>query len=814
MLSNLHQAGRALARTPGYALAVILTLAIGIGGAAAVASVLRSVLLRPIPSAPRDRVMSLFEQDSLANIRPISYPTFQDLRASAPRAFEALAFARGIGSVLKGDAGAERLTAAYVTPDFFRVLPSPAAHGRTLLPDDFSPGNSGVVVLSHQLWLRRFGGDPGIVGRTLRLGESTPVVVGVMPADYIFPPWAELFAPIDAIASDPALSQRTLHVDSRVVGRLRAGVDSAQAMRELTPIAARLAEAYPAETGEFRRLALSPSVDELISGIGPQLRLLTFAAVLVLLIASVNIANLSLARATVRGRELAVRTALGAGRGALLMLLATESAILAAVGAGLGLLGAHWCVAFIRTAGQEVLPRAAEIALDWRLVLAAAAIAMFLVVLLGVLPAVWQASADLGSALREGRGGGTAPARRRVRAGLVVAEFAIALVLLVGSGLLVRSLFRLQQVDPGFDVPNLVAAPLAPPSPKYDDPARTLALYRAAVEAVGSEPGVEAVALTRHVPLGGAGIDTPVESDRTPPGNDPPQALFREVDERYFATAGIPLLQGRAFTADDMAHPGDAVLVNRTMARRWWPEGSVIGNRITVHEMVQGSPDFGAPMRATVVGVVGDVRHYGVEVDPVPEVYLPYTLAPGHRMTLLVRVRGNPDAAVRQISSTLARLEPDLPLVGATLPNGVETLRAILDDGLAYRRLIAGLLGAFTLPALLLAALGIYGVIAYLVAQRTGEIAIRLALGSTSAGVGRLVLRDGLRLALVGVVLGLGGALALARLLRSELFGVSALDPLTLAGAAAVLVGVALAATWVPARRATHVSPTEALRAE
>jgi len=369
-------------------------------------------------------------------------------------------------------------------------------------------------------------------------------------------------------------------------------------------------------------------------------------------------------------------------------------------------------------------------------------------------------------------------------------------------------------VDPGFDVPHLVAAPIAPPSPRYDDPARALALYRAAAEAVSSEPGVEAVALTSHVPLTGAGIPTPVESDGTPAGTDPPQALYREVDERYFATAGIPLLQGRGFTADDMTHPGDAVLVNNVMARRWWPDGSAVGRRITVRKSVQGRPDFGEPVRATVVGVVGDVRHYGVEVEPGPEVYLPYTLVVWPRMALLVRVRGNPDAAVRHITGTLARLEPDLPLVGATLPGGVETVGAILDQGLAYRRLIAGLLGAFTAPALLLAALGIYGVIAYLVAQRTGEIAIRLALGSTPAGVRRLVLRDGLRLALVGVVLGLAGALALTRLLRSELFEVSATDPVTLAGAAAVLVLVAALATWLPAQRATRVSPMEVLRAE
>jgi predicted permease len=401
-----------------------------------------------------------------------------------------------------------------------------------------------------------------------------------------------------------------------------------------------------------------------------------------------------------------------------------------------------------------------------------------------------------------------------MRAALVVAEFATALVLLAGSGLLVRSLLRLQQVDPGFDVPHLVAAPIAPPSPRYDDPARALTLYRAAVEAVAAEPGVEAVALTSHVPLTGAGIPTPVESDGTPAGSDPPQALYREVDDRYFATAGIPLLQGRGFTADDMTHPGDAVLVNRAMARRWWPDGSAIGRRITVRKSVQGRPDFGEPVRATVVGVVGDVRHYGLEVEPGPEVYLPYTLVVWHRMALLARVQGSPEAAVRQITHTLARLEPDLPLVGATLPGGVETVGAIRDEGLAYRRLIAKLLGAFTVPALLLAALGIYGVIAYLVAQRTGEIAIRLALGSTPAAVRRLVLRDGLRLALAGVILGLGGALALTRLLRSELFEVSPNDPISLVGAAAVLVLVAALATWLPAQRATRISPMEVLRRE
>lgn len=814
MPGSLHQAGRSLARSPGYAIAVILTLALGIGGAAAVTSVLRSVLLRPVPSAPADRVMNLAERDSLGNIRPMSYPTFQDWRAGSTRTFEALAYARGLGVTLKGDQGAERLLAAYVTADFFRVLRSPALLGRTLQPDDFAPGGENVVVLSHRLWLRRFGGDPSAVGRTLELDRGTPVVVGVMPADYAFPTWAELYAPLGAIAADPALTQRTLHVDSRVVGRLRAGLDTVQAGRELAPVAARLAEAYPGETAGYGEVTLAPAADEVLGGVGPQLRLLTLAAVLVLLIASVNVANLSLARASVRGRELAVRTALGAGRGALLRLLAAESVILGTIGAGLGLLGAYGCIGLIRRAGREVLPRAAEIMVDWRLVLGSAAVAVLLVVLLGLLPVVWQATSQLGTSLREGRGSGGAPARRRVRAALVVAELAIALLLLVGSGLLVRSLARLQHIDPGLDVTHLLAAPIAPPSPRYDDPARALALYRAAAEAVAAEPGVQAVALTNHVPLAGASISTSVETDTRPTGADPAEALFREVDERYFATAGIPILQGRGFTADDMLHPGDAVLVNRALARRWWPDGSAIGRRLTARKSAQGRADFGEPVRAIVVGVVGDVRHFGVEVEPVPEVYVPYTLTVWPRMSLLVRVTGEPGAAIRRITRTLARVEPDLPLIGAAFPAGVQALPDILDEGLAYRRLIAGLLGAFTVPAILLAALGIYGVIAYLVAQRTGEIAIRLALGSTPAGVRRLVLSDGLRLALVGVILGLAGALALTRLLRSELFQVSATDPLTLGGAAAVLVMVAGVAAWLPAQRATRVSPMAVLRGE
>jgi putative ABC transport system permease protein len=451
---------------------------------------------------------------------------------------------------------------------------------------------------------------------------------------------------------------------------------------------------------------------------------------------------------------------------------------------------------------------------DWQVLVAAATVSVGLVVILGLLPVVWSASGNPVSGLKESAAGATGPQRRRIRSWLVIAEFGLALMLLVGSGLLVRSLLNLQQVDPGFDVDRLLAVPIAPPSPRYDEPSRALALYRAALDAVAAEPGVEAAALTNHVPLTGAGILTRLETDGAPRGDEPPEVLYRVVNEDYFTTAGIPMLQGRGFSADDMASPGDAVVVNQALARRWWPDGSAIGRRVTVFKSAQGRPDFGERVSGTVVGVVGDVRHYGVEIEPVPEVYLPYTVSVWPRMAVLARVRGDVAGMTRQLTRVLSRLEPDLPLAGAGFPGGIQPVDEILGEGLAYRRLIAGLLGAFAVPALLLAGLGIYAITAYLVTQRTGEIAIRLALGSTPGAVVGLMLRQGVRLAAIGVALGLAAAVALTRLIRAELFEVSPTDPVTLLSGAVVLVAIGAIATFLPARRAMGVSPMQALRSE
>jgi predicted permease len=815
MIRDLAHATRTLRRSPGYSLAVVLTLALGIGGTAAVTSVLRSVLLRPLSYAPADRVVTALERDSTGNERLASYPTFQDWSAGTS-AFDGLAFVRGLGAVMKTGGGAERLIGAYVSEDFFRVLSDAPLIGRTLAAGDFTSDGPGAVVLSHRLWQRRFGGVRSALGRSIVLGVRSYTVVGVMAPDYGYPPWADLYAPIAAIeATDAALRERGVHVDSRVVGRLRAGVDTAAARGDLSVIAARLADHYPAESGGWRSVSLYPVADEVLAGIGPQLELLTAAAGFVLLIACVNIANLSLARATIRSRELAIRTALGAGRGALFRLLVAESLVLGAAAASLGLLGALWFIGWIKASAGTVLPRVATIAVDGAVVAGTAAVSIVVVVAFGLLPALVAPGRALTAALKDGGGAGSGRTRQRIRAALVVGEFALALMLLVGAGLLVRSLQQLQQVRPGFDLDHLVAIPIDPPSPRYDDPARALALYEAVAEAARAVPGVRSVGLTNHVPLSGASITSRFDVAGAPADSDASAGvLFRSVDAGYFGTAGIPIVAGRGFERSDIAGAVPSVIVNETLARRYWPGRNPIGEAATVYKAAQGRADFGQPVRVTVVGVVGDVRHFTLDTDFQPEVYVPYTLAVWPRIAVLVRADGPPERLALGLKRAVLRVDPDIPLEGADFRSGIQTLTGMLDNTLAYRRLVTGLLAAFAVPALLLAALGIYGVMAYLVVQRSFEIAIRMALGASPQAVVRLVLSQGLRLVLAGAALGSLGALAGTRLLQGQIFGVSPTDHLTLLAAICILLLVGLIASYLPARRSARVPPMRVLQSQ
>jgi putative ABC transport system permease protein len=698
-----------------------------------------------------------------------------------------------------------------VTDEYFRVLPESAALGRTLGPGDFAPGAPAVAAISWPLWQRRFGGDRSVIGQSLTLGEQSYTIVGVMPLGFVYPVWADLWAPITVILpTDPALQQRGLHADSRIVGRLRIGVDSAAGVRALSAVAAHLAEAYPAENGGWRSVAFLPVAAEILGGTGPQLRLLTAASVFVLLIACVNVAALALARAGARSRELAIRTALGGGRGALLRLLAAECVVLGVAAGALGLVAAMLLVGWLRVGGRDLLPRAAELAVNPGAMAAAVALSVTLVVVLGVVPAL-RSSSLLG--FRQGSGAGAAPARRRLRAALVVGEIALALVLLTGAGLLLRSLERLQRVPTGFDENRLLAVPILPPSSRYESPERALQLYSDVAAAVAGVPGVRAVALTNHVPLSGASIDTPLEVEGAA-ARESDQALFRVVDTAYFRTTGIPVVRGRDFTVDDLTHPGDAALVNQALADRYWPGGDALGKRITVRKSAQGRPEFGAPVHATIVGIVGNVRHYSLDTDFVPEVYLPYTVTVWGWMALVVRTAEDPAALVPAVARAARSVEPDLPLEGVSLSNRVYDLPTSLRESLAYRRFITGLLGAFAVPAVLLAALGIFSVVAYLVAQRSREIGIRMALGAQRRNVLALVLAEGLRLAGVGVLLGTLGAIATTRWLSSELYETSATDPLTFVLAAVTLAGISLGASVIPAGRATTIDPARTLQSE
>lgn len=812
---DLRLAIRTLARSPGYSLAVVVTLGVAIGATGTVVGVLRSILLRPLPYAPADRVIMVAEQDSAGNNRPASYPTFQDWRAGT-NAFEALAYARGLGAVMKTGQGSVRLVGAYVSDDFFQVLPEQALIGRVLGSDDFSPGAPSVVVLSYHLWQRRFGGDRSVVGRSVTLSDRSYTVVGVMPPNFLYPTWADLYAPIGTIlGTDKALSQRGVHTDSRVVGRLRAGVDTIAARHALSSVAAHLAEVYPAESGGWRSVLTYPVVAEVLGDVGSQLRLLTGAAIFVLLIACVNVAGLSLARATARSRDLAIRIALGAGRATILRLVATESLVLGVAAGALGLIVSIWMVRWIRLFGSGLLPRVDEVGVDAGMVILSTALSVLLVVALGLVPTLRSSSDALAAGLREGVGAGTARGRNRLRAGLVVTEFALSLILLAGAGLLVRSLVRLQQVNPGFDVEHLLAMPINPPAGRYAEPDRALALYKAVAEAAAAVPGIRSVSLTNHVPFSGASMPSHIEVDGVASDSDDgAEVLFREVDDAYFRTAGIPILAGRGFTSGDIANPGDAVVVNQNLVKRYWPGRNPVGQRITLFKSAQGRPDFGQRVRATVVGVAGDVRHYSPETDVVAELYVPYTLTVWPWMSLIARVDPHASGVALGLKRAILAVDPDIPLAGADFRSGVYEVGESFRDTLSYRRLVTGLLAAFAVPSLLLAGLGIYGVIAYIVALRGHEIAIRMALGAGRYTVLRLVLVQGMRLAFLGVALGSLGAAAVTRLLQSQLYEVTPTDPVSFVGAALVLAVVGLAATYLPALRATRVEPMRALRAE
>jgi putative ABC transport system permease protein len=810
LLHDLRYAVRSLLKSRGFTVVAVLTLALGIGTTTAVFSVVNGVLLRPLPFAEQGRLFYLLEQSAEGGRRLPSYPNFLDWKRDATTLD--IAYARGRREAMRGADGVENVLVAYVSPRFLSILGARPALGRTILPDEEAGGGANAAVITHDFWMRRFGGDPAAVGKTLVLGDRSYTVVGVMPRGARFPQWVDIWAPVGAIeGTDRVLAERDFHADGILIGRLHAGVSQARAEGELGSIARRLAAAYPEANREWTSVVARPVSTLIIGDVKPRLLVLMGAVAVVLLIACANVTSLSLARAATRTREIAIRSALGAGRARVVRQLLTESALVAMAGGVLGVIIAWAGVALLRRAAPWAVPRIDEVSLDSTVLLFVLLVSFATALVVGLVPALRAASPDLGDSLREWVQAGGGHQRQRLRSMLVIAEIALALVLVAGAGLLIRSFWELQRLQLGFDPSHMVTFDVTPPSSRYDEPRAAAALFTRLADAMQPIPGVASVALS-NFPPGGGGIPARVEIDgRVAYGEWGDRgAIFRTISRGYFDVARIPLRKGRGFTGAEIASAGAVAVVSEAFARLYWPGESPLGHSVTVFKSAQGRADFGQPIQTTVVGVAGDVQNGAPGDAPRPVIYIPYTANPWTHMSLIVRATGDPAALIPSIRRAVLAVEPAIPIAGA----GADF--QIMDEqsarGLGAQRFNTSLLVVFAVAALILAAIGIYGLIAYAVAQRTRELGIRMALGARPHDVLSLVVREGMLLAGLGIVLGIGGAFAATRLLASLLFGVTPTDPVTLASVAALLGAVALLACWLPARRAARVDPVEALR--
>lgn len=811
MTADLRQALRSLARSPLYAVMAVLALAIGIGSTTTAFSVVRGVLLKPLPYADSDRLVAILSASPSTRFTP-SYPDFVDLRAGSD-VFDGMAFIHGDGVTLRRPTGGEIVAAASVSPDFFPLLGIGSMLGRTLSAADQQPGAVPVAVLSYGFWMRDFAGDRGVIGKTLALSTGTYTIVGVLDRGQSYPDWSgdfrtDLYLALDAQPDVVAklAAQRGLHADARAIARLKTGVTVEQARTRLASIAAQLATSYPATDSGLSATA-RPLRDDVLGDVAPSLRILTIAVALVLLLACADVANLSLVRATARSRELAVRAALGAGRARVARYLVVESALLASAGAVIGVALAAAAVHFLARATSTNLPRLDEITLDWSSVALTVTVAALAAVLCALAPVLAVGRGDLVPALKGGGRGTTGGPGVRVgshrltlRAGIVTAQLALAVVLVVGAGLLIKSFAHMRDGDRGFDPSHLVLWWIHPPAAMAHDTAAQVALYHRAI-AAARLPGVESVSIVNHPPIGFSGIKSGVGVDGAPMEADSAGALYLTIMPDYFSTVRIPLLRGRVLTEGDMTSDAVAAVVSRGAAEHYWPNDNPIGHRIrvTAHRDT---------VDATVVGVVGDVKR-GASAEPAERmVYLPITRPVWGGVNLVARTSGEPGPLLPAFRRAFAALDPDLPL------SGLETGPQALDAVLVRERLTMSILGAFSGLALLLAALGLYGVVSYAVTQRVPEIGIRMALGARRWQITRLVVRQAATMVGLGVVIGIAGAAWLARAMQSLLYGVSSIDPATFAGVVALLAAVALVASYLPARRAVRVDPATALRAE
>jgi len=799
---DLVYALRRLRQAPVFAFVAIATLALGIGANSAIFSVVNAVLLRPLPfSEPNGLVMVNQIWEGKATV--YSPQNFLDMEASA-KSFESLAALDSGGITLTGRGTAVRLEGAEVGASFFGVLRVAPILGRGFLPGENDTGRNKVAVLGHRLWRERFGADPAIVGQNVQLNRESYLVVGVAPAGFAYPENVEIWTPMEYDTQFRTKSRGAWYLT--VIGRLKPGVSVAHAREEVGTIAARLATQYK-EVDEGVGATVRSLHEATVGDSRTALLVLLGAVGLVLLIACVNVANLLLARAAARESELAVRSALGAGRGRLLRQLLTESVLLAVLGGAAGILLASVSLDTLLRLQPEGVRRLGEVRVDRAVVAFAAGLSVLTGLLFGSAPAFQLMRRATAQSLREGGRGLLSGRGHRLRGGLVVGQIALAMVLLAGAGLLIRSFVQLRRVDPGFPAPGALTFRIALPESVYKDDDRRVALFDDLVARLAALPGVRSAGTVMGLPLSGTRFNLSFEVAARPklPLAQQPSMEVRVASPGYFEAMGIPLLRGRAFERGDRAGSPQVVVLSQTAVRRFFPDEDPLGKSITVGwGRGEGKPRAGGE----VVGIVGDVKEGGLAEENPPEIYLPYAQMPVSTMDVLLRTSVGPMTLAPAAAAVVHGLDPELPVAR------VRTLDDIVARSISEPRFYVVLLGAFAGTALFLAALGIFGVMSYAVVQRSREIGIRVALGAHPAHLRRMVLGQALVLAAAGVVVGLVGSLALSRAIAGLLFELSPTDPGTLAGVAALLTSVALLASYLPARRATRVDPITALRSE
>ena len=819
LLQDVRYGTRMLLKNPGVSLIVIIALALGIGANSAIFSVVNAVLLRPLPYDQADSLVFLNEKSPVLDEMSISYPNFTDWRAQN-KSFEKIGVYNRGSYNLTGAGEAERIVTAQMSADLFSVLRVNALHGRVFTNDEDKPGGAPVVVLNYGLWQRRFGGQTSILNQSITLNGKSYTVIGIMPQSYAYPSRAEMYVPVGQLSDQSDYQQRGNHPGLYGVGRLKPGVTIEQADADMNIVAANLEKQYP-DTNPGNRVRLRPLMEIFVVDVRRALWVIFGAVGFVLLIACANIANLLLARASARKKEMAIRTAVGASRWRIVRQLLTESVLLSLIGGAIGLMLARWGVDLILYVSPNAIPRSREIGLDWTVLAFTVGVSFLTGILFGLIPAIQAGEVDVHETLKEtGRG---TTGRQWLRSSLVVLEVATTLMLLIGAGLLIRSFYLLQKVNPGFSPDHLTSFSVSLPEKKYETEEQNSSFYNTLLDNIRALPGIESVAAASGLPLGNNGWQTSFVVDGQPPPERDRTPLMEAclVTPDYFRAMNIPVLRGRVFTdRDDRSHLNGQdlsklnedqrylaglklIVIDEEFAKRHWPGEDPVGKRVRIGGTGKDNPLL------EVIGVVGRVKMESLNQnsDRV-QGYFAFNQIPRGGMTVIIKGASDPNQLISSVRNAVKAIDPDQPIYNP------QTMNEIRAESVAGERLNLTLFSLFAGIALVLAIVGIYGVMSYSVTQRTHEIGIRMAIGARPRDVFKMILGHGMKLALIGVVIGLVGAFLLTRLMATMLFGVQPTDATTFAGISLILITVALLACYLPGRRATKVEPTISLRYE